>query len=127
MSVIAYLQRFVPGGPSLGLNQSLTDSATRKYGLDRGIVFASGVSIKIEQSGKRIVWWTGLQVLNSVNIVRKLESLVTEAMSTRRDMVECWQVHTRKTLLAANKTEVHVMPTGRGKTAMVCLRERTPE
>ena len=108
------------GGPSLGLNRSLTDSAPRKYGLYRGIVFASGVSIKIEQSGKRIVWWTGLQVLNSVNIVTKLESLVTEAMSTRRDMVECWQVHTRKTPLGCeqDRSSRHAHRTGQNRNGV---------
>jgi hypothetical protein len=70
-------------------------------------------------------WWTGLQTFNSRSLTEKLEPLITEAMSSRKDLIRFWQLCTRKKLMQSHTTEVHVTPTRWGKNAVVCLREGT--
>ncbi len=72
------------------------------------------------------VWSTGLQVLNSQDLAKKLGSLVIEAINSHKDLIECLQIHTRKESLAALKTDVHVTPRLQ-RSALVCLRERFPD
>jgi hypothetical protein len=70
------------------------------------------------------LWCTGLEAPNSHKLRAELECLVTEAMTSGTELTECWQMHTRKQLLRASKTNVHVTPTRGRDAALVCLKER---
>jgi hypothetical protein len=103
--------------------QATAKRLVRVLGKDR-VGFSFWTRVHKNKNWITPLWCTGLEMLNSHKLKGALESLVTEAMTSGTELMECWQMHTRKQLLKANKTDIHVTPTRGRDAALVCLKER---